>query len=205
MATIQMTREKKIDQMLLMMELYFDQEKDEQVLKLYNKLWADVPVEHLGIACREYMSQGKNKYFPKAGDILDIVRRLGKPTQSIEAQAQQQWRLVVTAIRQRGLSRGAPVFDDPITNTLVRTQFTWESLCSVEADKLNWEEKRFVEAYNLASEIEPEKLLIEASTEEVKALVSNIGNIDNLIKIPKRNVVLSQSERKSPFEKATSN
>ena len=174
-----MTREKKIDQMLFMMELYFGQEKDESVLKLYHKLWADVPVEQLGIACREYMSQGENKFFPKAGEILDIANCLGKPTHSIEAQAQQQWRLVLTAIRQRGLSRGAPVFDDPITNTLVRTQFTWESLCSVEADKLNWEEKRFVEAYNLASEIEPEKLLIEASTGEVRALVSNIGNIDN--------------------------
>ena len=179
MATIQMTREKKIDQMLFMMELYFGQEKDESVLKLYHKLWADVSVEQLGIACREYMSQGENKFFPKAGEILDIAKCLGKPTHSIEAQAQQQWRLVMTAVRQRGYARGAPVFDDPITNRIVRTQFIWESLCNLEIDKLNWAEKRFVEAYDLASQLEPEQILIEATTEEVKQLVSGIGTMDN--------------------------
>ena len=87
-----MTREKKIDQMLLMMELYFDQEKDEQVLKLYHKLWADVPVEELSLACRAFMLNGKNRFFPKAGEILDIVEAHQGPQGSLESRAQAQWR-----------------------------------------------------------------------------------------------------------------
>jgi len=171
-----MDREKQIDKMLLMMELYFEQEKGDQVLKLYHKLWDGVPVDDLAEACRRYMSTG-NKWFPRAGEILDLVRSIHQPA-SIESSAQHQWRLVMTAVRQRGLMRGAPVFEDPITNTVIRTQFTWEYLCNMQADKSNWEEKRFVEAYQLASEIDPDKLMIEARMPEIKKLISRIGKID---------------------------
>lgn len=170
-----MDREMKIDQMLMMMELYFNQDKGEPVLKLYHKLWADADVEALGIACREYMQKGKNKFFPKAGEILDIIESWKTPQGSIEAQAQHQWRLVMQAVKERGERKGPPVFEDQITNTVVRIQFGWFYLCNILSDKLNWEEKRFCEAYNLASEIEPEALMIESTPEKVKELISGIG------------------------------
>lgn len=161
--------------MLMMMELYFDTNKEAPVLKLYHKIWADAEVEALGIACREYMTKGKNKWFPKAGEILDIIDSWKRPQGSIEALAQQQWRLVMQAVRDRGYGRGAPVFKDPITNTVVRTQFIWEALCDTPVPELKWAEKRFNEAYNLATELEPEQVLIENTPEKVKELISGIG------------------------------
>ena len=173
------TREKKIDQMLMMMELYFDQEKDAPVLKLYHELWTDTPYEELATACREYMKNGKNKYFPKAGQILGIIDSMKRPQGSLEATGQHQWRLVLAAVRDRGEAKGPPVFEDRITNTVVRIQFGWQYLCNILSDKLNWEEKRFCEAYNLASELEPEALEIDHTPEKVKGLLIGIGESDD--------------------------
>lgn len=166
-----------------MMELYYSQEKDESVLKVYHNLWRDESVENIGKACRKYMSTGKNEFFPKAGDILDIIKSWQQPPGSIESRAQHQWRLVMAEVKSLGFHRGPPAFDDAITNTVVRNQFTWAGLCSLEIDKLNWAEKRFCESYELATEVDSDHLMLEAKMPEVKKLISGIGDIDGRKKV----------------------
>ena len=116
----------------------------------------------------------RDKYFPAICQIIEI---LDKGRYSIEARAQEQWRTVMAAVRQHGLNR-PPLFADPITADLVGRQFTWRYLCSIEADQIKWEFKRWCEAFELAAEMPYQAPALEAPPRHVSALLAPIGRIE---------------------------
>ncbi len=79
---------------------------------------------------------------------------------SIAARAQVQWRLVLKMVSSNG-ERRPPVFTDPITANLVNHQFSWSYLCNMPVNDHNWEEKRWVEAFDMAAEVHKDLIQIE--------------------------------------------
>jgi len=77
------------------------------------------------------------------------------------------------AIRQHG-ARRRPIFADPVTTHLIRTQFNWSYLCDMPESKENWEQKRWCEAFDLAAKIHKDLVQIEVSA-KVGALLETVG------------------------------
>lgn len=153
------TRQEAIDKTLFLMSAYYNYPLTEEVVELYHSLWADHELSDIDSAC--YIWMNDNKWFPKASEILKIIEKNKGPVISIEAIAQQQWRVVLKAISSNGINR-PPVFPHPVTALLVKNQFPWSYLCSMEESDLNWEEKRWSSAFNLATEANINVLQIQA-------------------------------------------
>lgn len=170
------TRADRIDQIIMAMAMYYEKEIPSEVVDLYHQLLADVSESDIAGACSVWMK--KSRWFPRANDILEIIHKLKNANISIESRAQQQWRAVLSAVRRRGFQRGSPGFDDPITAILVERQFTWSYLCELQEIDEKWEQKRWCEAFELASEIEDDQLRIDTDS-KIKLLVEPIGKIEN--------------------------
>ena len=161
----------QLDKVLLGMALYYEREMDDALVNIYHELLAEYDIEDIKAACNIWMKT--QKWFPKASELIEIINNNRGAAISIESRAQQQWRHVVSMVRARGLTRGKPIFADPITEHLVRTQFRWSYLCGIEEAKENWEEKRWCEAYDLAAEIHKNLLTIEVP-KQVSGLLDRI-------------------------------
>jgi hypothetical protein len=164
-----------IDKILTIMAIYYDKSLVDTTVDLYHELLADYDPEEISAACKIYMkASGKGVFYPKASEIIQIITDNHGPVLSIESRAQTEWRKVMLAVRQRGLNRGAPEFKDAITKHLIQAQFNWEYLCGFQAKDMNWEQKRWCEAYELASEIDLDQLRIDSAA-NIKKLIAPIG------------------------------
>ena len=76
------------------------------------------------------------------------------------------------AIRQHG-ARRRPIFADPVTEHLIKTQFTWSYLCDMLEENENWEQKRWCEAFDLAASIHADLLEIEVP-DKVRGLLDTV-------------------------------
>ena len=74
--------------------------------------------------------------------------------------------------RQHG-ARRRPKFADPVTEYLIKTQFTCSYLCGTLEENENWEQKRWCEAFDLASSIHEDLLEIEVP-KKVRELLDNV-------------------------------
>lgn len=166
------TRTKTIDKMLMAMAIVYDKDLPDAAIDLYHELLAPYPVELISAACHNCMTN--SKWFPRPAEIIEQIRIAQGPQLSIDSRAQGEWRKVLTAVRQRGRSAGAPKFNDPITAHLVATQFNWVHLCEMREDNENWYEKRWCDAFALASELDLDQLRIIMS-DDLKKLTGNIG------------------------------
>lgn len=117
----------------------------------------------MNIICRT------SKFWPRPAEIIETIKKITGEGGSIEAVAEQQWRVVVDAIRQNGINR-QPKFDDPITNYLIQRQFSWPYLCEMQQKNENWEQKRFCQAYEFAAECGHHTLFIEAENQYKRLL-----------------------------------
>jgi len=116
---------------------------------------------------------GTMKWFPKPVELRDLIEADQGLVISIEARAQQEWRGVMSAVRQLGAGR-PPRFLDPVTAHLVRTQFTWSYLCGMLEENENWEQKRWCEAFDLADSIHEDLLEIEVP-DKVRGLLDVVA------------------------------
>lgn len=170
---MQENRTAKIDKTITLMAIYYDKDLTGITIDLYHELWADYDPDEIAPACMIHMKA--NKFFPRASEIIDIITNNRGPVLSIETRAQAEWRKVMLAVRQRGLNRGAPEFKNPITRHLVQAQFNWSYLCGFLEKDMNWEQKRWCEAYELASEIDLDQLKID-SAKSIQKLIAPIGD-----------------------------
>jgi hypothetical protein len=164
------TRQEKIDKILLNMALYFGHELVPDTIDVYHKLFADYSHEQINSACWEWMYA--NQWFPRANEIIKIIEHNSDPQPSIQSRAQQQWRIVLSAVATQG-KNNPPKFSDPITANLVRTQFRWPYLCDMKQENENWEQKRWCEAFELAIESHPDMKQLEAPA-KVKKLAASV-------------------------------
>jgi len=88
-----------------------------------------------------------SKFWPKPSEIIEEINRGGRPV-AVEARAEQQWRIVIRAVRSGGAGR-EPVFTDKTTAWLIKNQIRWGYLCEMLQSDEKWEQKRFCRAYEL--------------------------------------------------------
>jgi hypothetical protein len=87
------------------------------------------------------------KFFPKPIELIGFMKRPECPIDDI---ATTQALVVIMAIRTVGFY-GEPVFDDPITNELIKSRWTWKALCSLLEKELVFFERNFIESYKTAT------------------------------------------------------
>lgn len=168
-------RREKIDKIIFLMGNYYGQSLSEDVVDLFHQLWAEHETEDISTACSLWMKTPgeKNRWFPRANEIIEIIERNKGPKITIQTRAQQQWRVILQQIPKHGMYH-PPTWSDPITAQLVQNQFSWSYLCSMEESELQWEQKRWCEAFELAAELYGDLPQIEQMPEDVKSLMEKI-------------------------------
>ena len=159
-------RARQLDAILAIMSLYYGHSLQSSIVKIYHDMLAEYPIEQIKAACRDRITV--SPFFPKISDILEAIKKQRPPPVSLESRAQQQWQIVMDAVQRRGLNAGPPAFDDPITTALVAYQFTWARLCNLNSADLQWEEKRWSEAFALAAERSADQLAPPAPAKVIK-------------------------------------
>lgn len=107
-------------------------------------------------------------YFPKPSDFCTRLADHGKHA------ALRQLSVVIKQLRETG-SYGIPVFDDPITKTLMTSRWSWPMLCAMTETGIEWWSKSFVEAYEAYEHTADTCKMISADNKSVKALIAGIG------------------------------
>jgi len=164
------------------MAIYYNHELTETAALIYHRLLAEYDVDEIGAACAIWMQE--SSFYPKANEIIQTIKSRRQPPVSLESRSQQQWHIVMDAVRCRGYHAGPPAFDDPITAALVAYQFTWARLCELHSDQLQWEEKRWSEAFSLAAERSQEHLQISAPDDVVKLADKATKRMDDQVNTP---------------------
>jgi hypothetical protein len=146
--------------------------------ELFDKSLSDVLAEMYWISLRPHtdgeckaafdLAIVKCRFFPKPAELIEFIAAQHEPQISIEAVAEQQWRLVLSSL-------GSGDFDDPVTAHLCKRQFAYRYLQNLLETNEHWEQKRFCEAYRLASEYHPGDLQIEQVDPQVRLLVETIA------------------------------
>lgn len=154
------TRQEAIDKMLMVMCSYYQQALTKEVLNLYHLLWADHEVSDLSAACMIWMKN--NRWYPKADEIIKIVESAKGPQIDIKTRALEQWRVVLQQLQYHG-SYHPPKFSDPITSHLVKNQFRWSYLSEMKVDEEQWEQKRWIEAFEAAAKVHQDLLQLDIS------------------------------------------
>ena len=190
MNAIAKKRAREIDSILFNVEAcYPNAEFNPASLDLWHRALAEYDIDEISKAFTAHVK--KSRFLPTIAEIVTILEENRSPPINLEARAQQQWRVVIRTVRQIGLKEGPPRFADPITENLIRTQFSWEYLCNCRIENQNWEQKRWCEAYKLAAEIHRDLLRLEVP-EQVLRLVDRIpkwvaGNYRRH-QVPKENI-----------------
>lgn len=165
------SRSLQIDKILFKTEAcYSGAEFDSASLDVWHDALAEFEIEEISAALRIHIKE--SKFLPKISEIIDIIEKNKGPQISIQSRAQQQWRIVLSAVATQG-KNNPPTFSDPITANLVKTQFRWQYLCDMKQENENWEQKRWCEAFELAIESHPDMKQIEVSA-KVKELAANV-------------------------------
>ncbi len=117
----------------------------EPLLDMWFDMAADdnVTIEQWTNAARTIMRTRKYTSQPTYADFYEII--YGSPANGTDA-ATEQTNIVMRQIRDLGSYR-TPVFDDPITKSLMASRWSWQAVCSMTETELKWWAKDFVESY----------------------------------------------------------
>ena len=166
------SRTEMIDGIMCQVEAcYPGQGFDEAAIDIWHRVLAPYEIKETEKAFFSHIQQ--SRFLPTIAEIKGLLDENKKGHISIEARAQQEWRGVMSAVRQLGAER-RPRFLDPVTAHLIKTQFPWSYLCGMLEKNENWEQKRWCEAYDLASSIHKDLLEIEVS-DEIRGLLDTVA------------------------------
>lgn len=142
---------------------------DKERLMFYFNQLKGYDINEFELAAKKVLGDWE---YPRIPPIGVFAKAMGKSVAKIDDTARNQAMLVLEKIRTVG-SYGDPQFEDPVTRDLVARRFGWGTLCStMKADKENWFEKEFIEAYK-SFDTEKGQLQIDAP-EELKKITGNM-------------------------------
>ena len=181
------TRTHRIDEILFQLGEVFSFDLNEPTIELYHKILKPYPINDVSRACTTWLSShGERKFdfFPRPNQIIEIIEATKVEGPRIEVRAQQQWRVILQQIKRHGPYH-PPQFTDPITAHLVKTQFSWSYLCNMLESEENWEQKRWCEAFKLASELQKDLIALDVP----KAVSTLLDDIGKDVPLPERGSV----------------
>ena len=142
-------RSREIDSILFKAETcYPNAEFDPSSFEVWHLALAEFEIEEISTAFSTHIKE--SKFLPTISEIIDIIKKNKGPQISIEARAQQQWRIVLAAVVTHGRAN-PPTFTDPITANLVKTQFRWPYLCDMRQENENYNDLNNVYIYGFSA------------------------------------------------------
>jgi len=159
-------REKQIDSIMFRVESCYAGDFDPNSFDIWHDVLSRYAVDDISAAFTTHVK--KSKFLPTISEIVAIIEERQVPRICIEAEAEQQWRLVLST-----LGRGK--YDDPVTAHLCKRQFNNNYLRNMLEKNENWEQKRFCKAYELAAELHKNNLQIENVHPDILKLAEGIG------------------------------
>lgn len=115
------------------------------------------------------------RFFPKPADFIDALKQVSGPEPpQITDRATEQINIVMRQIRERGSWR-TPAFDDPVTNSLMKTRWSWPSVCAMTETELKWWAKEFADSYLSMQKIESVPMIEGGTQPRLKLLAGGIG------------------------------
>lgn len=117
------------------------------------------------IRSRKFTSQ------PTYADFFEAINGApGTPTNI----ADNQVAVVIKQIREIGSYR-TPAFDDPVTDSLMKSRWSWQSVCSMTESELKWWAKDFIEAYQSHERIDKPAMIDGSNQQRLRLLAGGIG------------------------------
>ncbi|GAG01616.1 unnamed protein product [marine sediment metagenome] len=132
--------------------------------KMYVESLKEFSMEQITLAISRSIRE--HKWFPKPVELIELIR--GTEPQSGEV-AELQASRIIEQVRKVG-SWGSPVWEDPITQRLMNSRFSYHSVCKMLESEMTWFVKEFKEAYRANVDIQQ----IEAPA-VLKKIVARIG------------------------------
>ena len=149
--------------------LIYDKDLTSPLLESYWNILKPYQIDEINSAMNEVCR--KNKFWPRPSEVIEKIE--GGQI-AIESRAEQQWHLVIDAVRKYGLNR--PInFDDPITRHILSRGISWGYLCGINQCDEKWEQKRFCNSYQLLADQWQRDPQIEQMPDEVKRLVDGMN------------------------------
>lgn len=123
----------------ILMAAFPHQEIEEPTLKLQRLMWADIPLDVLEAAAKQYIAT--NKFYPTVAELRDIALQIARPEipSAIEAWGEVEKQMVSIG------HVGVPQFSHPLIGAMVKYLGGWKKLCLSEngvADRA-----RFIDGY----------------------------------------------------------
>jgi hypothetical protein len=135
-----------------------------EAMKKYN-------IEDISIAASKVLLTRKIMGMPTVAELIEAMGVV-EPRQ-IDI-AQQQVNEIMAQVRNIG-SYGTPVFSDPVTIRLMKSRWSWKSLCAMTETEHKWWAKDFIEAYKSADTMDRHEAI--ECTPRLKLLTGKIGRI----------------------------
>lgn len=169
------SRQEAVDRMLLAMANYYQQALTQDVVDLYHELWQRFEIDDISAACKTHMEE--SRWYPKASEIIDIIKRRQAPLSDIKVRALEQWRVVLQQLRRHGAYH-PPQFSDPITAHLIKGEFRWSYLSNMKEDEEQWVQKRWCEAFEVAAAVHQDLIALDVPfkvTNLLETVAAQIG------------------------------
>ncbi len=117
----------------------------------------------------------KNRTLMGMPTVAEFIAAMGLQAPAVTDAANEQATAVMKQIRDIGSYR-TPVFNDPITRSLMASRWSWQSVCSMTEVELKWWAKDFVESYQANTRLDPQAI-IEGSGQQtrLRLLAGGIG------------------------------
>jgi hypothetical protein len=106
--------------------------------------------------------------------VAEFIVAMGLQAPAVTDAANEQATAVMKQIRDLGSYR-TPVFDDPITKSLMASRWSWAAVCSMTEAELKWWTKDFVEAYQANTRTDTQHRIECDNTPRLKLLAGGIG------------------------------
>ena len=133
---------------LMRLITYYQVELTANTIELYHQCLEDYHLDLISQAATTHVKT--SKWFPK---ISELIRLMKPHTPRIESKSTEQAAIVLQAIRSYGYNH-EPIWNDPITNYLLKSRFNWKSLCNtLTEEEEKWFVKNFNEAYLATADI----------------------------------------------------
>jgi hypothetical protein len=106
--------------------------------------------------------------------VAEFVRAIEGETVTTKDDATIQVNEIMRQIRELGSYR-TPVFDDPVTKSLMSSRWSWQSVFSMTETELKWFSKEFIETYQSCDRKADHTMIDCAASKRMKLLIGGIG------------------------------
>lgn len=147
----------------------FEKQSSPIIVKAYFKAMENFDIGQVEKAIWESISTCK--FFPKPIELITIIGG-GEPKSEDTATAQVNE--IMRQVRDLGSYR-TPTFSDPVTESLMKSRWSWQAVCAMTQTEHKWFAKEFIDAYQSFERTDQHTIEDRTAKQRLRLLAGGIG------------------------------